>query len=286
MALSEAARAAVERATGAKVKAVRGLGGGCVADVRLVELEGGLRVVAKVPQGTDDLSLEAWMLDYLRATSRLPVPRVLHADADLLVMEYLESGDPIDETAERHAAELLAALHAIGAPEYGLERNTLIGGLPQPNAQSRSWVSFFRDRRLLFMAGEARAAGRLPARLHDRIERFADAIGEFLEEPERPGLIHGDMWGGNVLVKRGRIAGFIDPAIYYADPEIELAFSTLFSTFGAAFFARYAELRPIRPGFFETRRDVYNLYPLLVHVRLFGGGYAGAVERTLDRFGY
>ena len=94
------------------------------------------------------------------------------------------------------------------------------------------------------------------------------------------------MWGGNVLVKGGRIAGFVDPAIYYADPEIELAFSTLFSTFGDAFFARYAELRPLRPGFFEERCDIYNLYPLLVHVRLFGGGYVGSVSGTLSRFGY
>ena len=75
------------------------------------------------------------------------------------------------------------------------------------------------------------------------------------------------------------------PAIYFADAEIELAFATLFNTFGDSFFARYSERRPLRPGFFEERRDLYNLYPLLVHVRLFGGGYVGAVERILDRFG-
>ena len=93
------------------------------------------------------------------------------------------------------------------------------------------------------------------------------------------------MWSGNVLTKDGRIAGFVDPAIYYADSEIELAFSTLFSTFGDAFFRRYDELRPLRPGFFEERRDLYNLYPLLVHVRLFGGSYVGSVERALARYG-
>jgi fructosamine-3-kinase len=83
---------------------------------------------------------------------------------------------------------------------------------------------------------------------------------------------------------RGRIAGFIDPAIYHADPEIELAFSTVFGTFGEPFFRRYAELRPIRPGFFEVRRDLYNLYPLLVHARLFGGGYRSQVSRIVSRF--
>ena len=87
-------------------------------------------------------------------------------------------------------------------------------------------------------------------------------------------------------MREGRIAGFVDPAIYYADAEIGLAFSTLFSTFSDAFFARYGEIRPMRPGFFEERRDIYNLYPLLVHARLFGGHYASSGERTLKRFGY
>jgi fructosamine-3-kinase len=88
-----------------------------------------------------------------------------------------------------------------------------------------------------------------------------------------------------VLSKGGRIAGFVDPAIYYADAEIELAFSTLFSTFGEAFFKRYGEIRPLREGFFEERRDIYNLYPLLVHARLFGGSYAQSVDSVLTRFG-
>jgi len=86
-------------------------------------------------------------------------------------------------------------------------------------------------------------------------------------------------------VRDGRIAGFVDPAIYHADPEIELAFSTLFSTFGAPFFERYDEIRPLNPGFFEVRRELYILYPLLVHVHLFGGGYLGGVEATLKKLG-
>jgi fructosamine-3-kinase len=93
------------------------------------------------------------------------------------------------------------------------------------------------------------------------------------------------MWGGNVLAQKGQITGFVDPAIYYADAEIELAFSTLFSTFGDDFFSRYQEHRPLAPGFFEERRDIYNLYPLLVHVCLFGGSYVNSVDAILKRFG-
>ena len=99
-------------------------------------------------------------------------------------------------------------------------------------------------------------------------------------------LIHGDVWTTNVLARAGRITAFLDPAIYYADPEIELAFIGLFGTFGRAFHEAYHSLRPIAPGFFEERRDLYNLYPLLVHVRLFGGSYVGQVERTLAGYGF
>jgi len=118
-----------------------------------------------------------------------------------------------------------------------------------------------------------------------RLEKLAGRLGDWIDASAAPSLIHGDMWTGNVLCNHGRISGFVDPAIYYADAEIELAFSTMFGTFGDAFFGRYGEHRPLRPGFFEERVDLYNLYPLLVHVRLFGGSYVGSVDRTLARFG-
>ncbi|MDP6787328.1 MAG: fructosamine kinase family protein, partial [Rhodospirillales bacterium] len=215
----------------------------------------------------------------------LPVPEVLHAEDSLLVMSHIVSGDAITPAAETHAAELLAALHGITAPEFGLERDTVIGGLAQPNPSAPEWIPFFRDHRLLYMGREALDAGRLPVALMGRLERLAARLDNWLDEPDKPSLIHGDMWGGNVLCRAGRIAGFVDPAVYYGDAEIELAFATLFNTFGEPFFARYGELRPLRPGFFEERRDLYNLYPLLVHTRLFGGSYAASVERTLTRFG-
>ena len=88
-----------------------------------------------------------------------------------------------------------------------------------------------------------------------------------------------------MLAKGDRITAFLDPAIYFADPEIELAFISLFDSFGRPFLDRYQEIRPIRDGFFEVRRDLYNLYPLLVHTYYFGGGYLGSVRNTLDRFG-
>jgi len=218
--------------------------------------------------------------------SNLPVPDVVHVADGLLVMTFLRGDSHFGTSAQIHAAELLADLHTISADTYGLEQDTLIGGLHQPNPQMRSWLDFFREARLLHMGREGVRTNRLPQDVFKRLSKFAEHLDRWLLEPERPFLIHGDVWTTNVLAQGSRITGFVDPAIYYAHPEIELAFTTLFGTFGQAFFERYHELHPISPGFFEERRDIYNLYPLLVHVRLFGGSYVSSVDRTLRQFGY
>ena len=280
-------RRRVEEALGAPLESVEPLGGGCIGQVFRLQLANGDQRVAKVDEGPQPrLDVEAFMLQYLREHSNLPVPRVYYAETDLLVMEFLPGESRFSAEAQAHAAELLAALHNVTADRFGLERSTLIGGLHQPNPWYDSWITFFAEKRLLYMAREAEMAGRLPAQVRRRLERLVVALPRWLEEPAAPSLIHGDVWTTNVLAREGRIAGFLDPAIYYAHPEIELAFTTLFGTFREPFFRRYQELRPIAMGFFEERRDLYNLYPLLVHVRLFGGSYVQSVKRVLQQFGF
>jgi fructosamine-3-kinase len=200
-------------------------------------------------------------------------------------MDFVASDGVADEAAQRHAAEQLAALHDRSYPYFGLECDTLIAGLPQANPPSERWVPFFVEHRLLAMAQLAREAGQLTLGLHARIERLATTLDGLLLEPAHPSLVHGDLWSGNLLLRDGAIAALIDPACYCADPEVELAFTTLFHTFGDAFYERYGEVRPIAEGFFEERCDLYNLYPLLVHLHLFGAAYASPIERTLRRFG-
>jgi fructosamine-3-kinase len=276
----------VEAHLGERMLSVRPLGVGCIGEVYRAELEEGTPLVAKVDrEGESHLEREAYMLRYLRERSELPVPEVYYGSETLLLMEFVEGSSHFTEVAERHAAELLAALHGITADSYGYERDTLIGVLGQPNPSTKSWAEFFRDHRLLYIALVAHEAGRLPVEDLLRVERLSEKIDELIEDPNPPALIHGDVWSANVLARGDRITAFLDPAIYYADPEIELAFISLFDSFGRPFLDRYQEIRPIRDGFFEVRRDLYILYPLLVHTYFFGGGYLGSVRNTLDRFG-
>jgi fructosamine-3-kinase len=285
--ISNAMRTAIEKALNGHIKDISPLSGGCIGQVYEVNFDDGRTIVAKHDGNPNSqLAVEAYMLRYLGGHSDLPVPEVFHVGNGLLLMSYLPGNSHFNDKTQAHAAELLAALHDISADSYGLERDTLIGGLHQPNPQISSWLDFFREARLLHMGREGVRTNRLPQDIFTRLAAFCERIDDWLLEPERPSLIHGDVWTTNVLAKGDRITGFVDPAIYYAHPEIELAFTTLFGTFGRPFFDRYHELRPIPPGFFEERRDIYNLYPLLVHVRLFGGSYVGSVDQTLRRFGF
>ncbi|RMG96047.1 MAG: fructosamine kinase [Chloroflexi bacterium] len=280
-------RSVIKQITGLHMTRAEPLTGGCVGQVYRVHLSDGTQMVAKVDEQPEPcLHIEGFMLTYLKTHSRLPVPEVYYSAPDLLLMSWLPGQSHFSARAQAHAAELLADLHSVSAPAFGLEQDTLIGGLRQPNPWTQSWITFFREHRLAYMAEEALRAGQLSQSTWKRLARFWERLDEWLEEPERPSLIHGDVWTTNVLAVGDRITGFIDPAIYYGHPEIELAFTTLFGTFGDPFFRRYMEIRPLSPGFFEMRRDIYNLYPLLVHVRLFGAMYEQSIVSILRRFGF
>jgi fructosamine-3-kinase len=276
------------RILGADVVSTKPLAVGFGLSGTVTKLGDGRQVVAKTrpsdsPSGPS-LVLEGTMLADLARLSQLPVPHVYATDPDLLVMDYIPNdGGPVTLEAELHAASLIAELHTDPRPYFGYERDTQIGPLHQPNPPNDRWVTFFRDHRLLYMANAARQEGALPRDLHERLEQLAAGLHAYLTEPLHPSLLHGDLWTGNVLTKGERIAGMIDPAIYYGHPEIELAFTTMFGTFGRAFFEAYHAILPIEPGFHELRRDIYNLYPTLVHVRLFGDAYLARITQTLAK---
>ena len=282
MSLPGSAKSRIETALGASVSSAGRLGGGQIAAVWRVDLQDGRALAVK---SGNDLRLEGWMLGYLKSRTQVPVPEVHLADDDLLAMEFIASDSGLSARAESRLGEITAGLHAIAGEHFGFERDTLIGGLPQPNPPTDDWPAFFRDHRLLAMGRAGLAAGLLPQRLMTRLEALCGRLTRWIGRDAAPSLVHGDLWAGNILSRGADIVGLIDPALYFADPEIELAFMTLFGSVGERFFSSYGECRTLRPGFFEERRDLYNLYPLLVHVRLFGGAYVAQVDRTLARYG-
>ena len=282
--MSEPIANAVARALGTDVTGVTELDGGQIGSVYRVDRSDGPAVVAKV--GETPLEVEAFMLRTLAAESELPVPDVCHADSDLLVLEYVEGTTDHGPAVARDAANHLARLHENDADAFGFERDTLTGPVRQPNPWTDSWIDFYREQRLEHGTELALEGGSLSPSIAERLDALASDLESLLDEPAAPALIHGDVWTTNVLSRDGEVTAFLDPATYYAHPEIELAYIDWTGTFGEEFFERYRERRGIEAGFFERRRHVYRLYPLLVHVHFFGGQYGRRLEATLERLGY
>lgn len=264
----------------ARVRTKTELDGGMIGTVYRVDLDDGRTVVAKT--GETPLSVEARMLQYLDAQG-LPVPTVLAADDELLVLTYVEGDSRITPAVERDAAEQLAALHATTAQGFGFPFETLTGPVPQPNPWTDSWTRFYVDHRLQPVRERCLNSGVLDASLDNRLGDTLDRLPNLLVEPSEPALLHGDVWETNLLTDGQQVEAFLDPACYYGHPEIELAYVGWTDTVGDAFFDRYTALRGIADGFFDQRRFAYRLYPLLVHLLVFGSPYDDELAETLAR---
>jgi fructosamine-3-kinase len=245
------------------------LAGGDVAAVYRLTLRDGRVVVAK-PGAT--AATEADMLRAIRAAGA-PAPAVLAATDGLLVMEHVPTRGSLAEAWDDLAAVLLR-LHGSHGESYGWPVDHAFGSVAIPNRPGDDWPAFWAGRRL------RPSLPHLAADLARRVERIADRLADHL--PARPpaSLLHGDLWGGNVLVAGGRIAGLIDPACYHGDREVDVAMLTMFDRPPPSFFASLG----MASGW-QARLPVYRLWPLLVHVRLFGGGYAGQLSSALTELG-
>lgn len=233
--------------------------------------------------GAPAFAAEADGLARLAATGAVSVPRVVaHGEAGgegFLVLEWLEAERGTGAAWARLGAEL-AALHAVSAETYGLAAANLIGRLPQSNRPNASWPRFWAEERIGAQLRLAEEGRRIDAGLARRIERLgAEAERLCARDGLRPSLLHGDLWGGNVMFAKGRPV-LIDPAVYYGDREVELAFTELFGGFPPAFYDAYTAAAPLDRGY-AARRGFWQLYPLLVHLNLFGGTYLAGVERAV-----
>lgn len=256
--------------TGSSVVSARKLAGGDLGGATRLDLADGRSIVAKQSKRAE---AEAEMLDAMRATG-IAVPAVLHADGELLLIEFVDSSGVPDAGGWRALGQTLELLHAPGQRRFGWKKNHAFGPVPILNRESESWQEFWGARRLTCHAdhvGPVTAA---------RLEALAMRLPDLIPDDPPAALLHGDLWGGNILFAPGRIAGLIDPACYYGHREVDIAMLTLFDHPPEEFFAQLS----LDSGWRE-RLPVYRLWPLLVHLRLFGASYRPAVERALEACG-
>ena len=280
-------RAALERTLGVEVARAKPLGGGSINEAFEVSLADGESLFVKThprpPAGM--FETEARGLAWLAEADAIRVPRVLavsESDPAFLALELLRP-------ARRHAAfdeELgrsLAALHAYGAPSFGLDYDNFIGRLAQSNTPADGWASFYWAERLEPQLRLAVDRGLLSSQTRTRFDGLRRALPELLGPEEPPARLHGDLWGGNLHGDELGAPCLIDPAVYGGHREMDLAMMRLFGGFGPRVFSAYGEALPLEPGAAE-RVEIYQLYPLLVHVNLFGGSYVASVERALSSY--
>lgn len=228
---------------------------------------------------------EAKGLQLLAKNGGLCVPKVIGLGQNgghaFLLLEYLETGYRPPGFWKKFGAAL-AALHRATAPEFGLDHDNFIGSLTQSNTFHDTWTVFFINERLRPQVELALDAHQLTSADAQNFERLYKKLPDICPA-EPPALIHGDLWSGNFMCNADGDPVLVDPAVSYAHREMDLAMSRLFGGFDRQFYRSYEEAWPLSPGF-EQRLPVYQLYYLLVHVNLFGGGYAGSVRSILQQF--
>ena len=271
----------------------RPVGGGCINNgARLETRAGRFFLKWNADAGQRFFRVEAEGLGALAATETVRTPAVVAccgdgAEIPWLLLEWIDQGRATDGSWRQLGREL-AALHRSGtgdAGRWGWHSANVIGSLPQPNGWAEEWGDFWARRRILPLARELLTRGAISSRQLAVIERAADRAGRLLGAAslaDGPSLLHGDLWSGNVLFARGGRPVLIDPAVYIGHREVDLAMCRLFGGFPQSFQSAYTKAWPLAPGH-ENRLALYQLYPLLVHARLFGGGYVRSALRSAAR---
>ncbi len=225
-------------------------------------------------------------LTHIQKTNTIPTPKLLEiGKADhysFLLLEFIDSSSAAPDFWEDFGTRL-ALLHKHTHNYFGLSYNNFIGALPQINTPQTSWPTFFSEIRIKPLLTKAHQSRLISSSLVQQVEALLIKLTQWFPD-EPPALIHGDLWGGNWMSNaQGKVMVF-DPAIYFAHREIELAFMQLFDRIPESFFRSYHEEYPLASGW-QERMELYHLYPLLVHVILFGGSYVTGIKNIVSKYG-
>lgn len=216
-------------------------------------------------------------LKVLKDTNTIRIPNVLCFDDDFLILEFIPPSNPNNAFWEVFGQKL-ALMHKQTHSKFGLDFDNYIGSLCQDNTQNKNWTEFFIQNRLQAQLSIGNFSGTLLSDIDKLFQKLPNLFPN-----EKPALLHGDLWSGNFLAKNGDTPMLIDPAIYYGNREMDIAMSKLFGGFNSDFYFAYNESLPLENGW-EERIQICNLYPLLVHVNLFGGAYINQVKNILSYY--
>jgi len=258
-----------------------------INEVEIVRTDVGTFVLKSHPTGPAAMfRAEAEGLEALQKSgTTLAIPRVIHVDAGsppFILLEFLDGAARVSGF-EDALGRGLAQVHRATAPRFGFAEGNFCGATPQPNPWTDRWVDFYGAWRIGHQLALAADAGRVSESDVRLIERLIMRLGDWIDEPPAPSLIHGDLWSGNLHADSAGRPALLDPAAYYAHREAELGMMTLFGGFPARVFAAYDEAFPLEPGW-QERQPLYQLYHLMNHLNLFGGGYHAQVMAIVRRF--
>lgn len=257
------------------------LPGASTGEVWHITLDNGRQIVVKP---CTNPALEAAQRTYLARKSSLPLPAIIAELKTFLILEYVPHIGKLERKGELHAADLIASLHTIHADHYGFASDTMIGTIKQQGGWHDTWSDFLIQKRLMMAARLAYHKAGIDHATLMRLNRLKEKVPDLTPAQHQPSLLHGDLWAGNILGNGDHVAAFIDPAISYGEPEFELAYATFFHSFSQHFFDRYHEHHPALDGFDDTRKPIYQLYPLLLHAALYRGDYGRIAGRILRYF--
>ena len=235
--------------------------------------------------GLDFFEKEGQGLAVLANAGALKVPRPLfdgkYHQQIYLVMEFLEKGNPAPDFWKDFGTSI-ASLHRNTCEKFGFDSDNFIGKIPQRNKQYDHWSEFYAEQRIMPLVSKALQRHLLQESDGVMAEKLCSKLSSLLPE-EKPALLHGDLWKGNFMSLDTGYAAIFDPAVYYGHREMDLAMTMLFGGFDASFYQAYQDSFPRMPGF-EERVEIHQLYPLLVHLILFGGPYYQQVRNILQKF--